>query len=181
MNYTIGIGALLDTDTFNTVRSLELAAASATNNFAGLGQPPHITIKRPFKVVSIDDIDKVLAHVEEVAKRTSAFTVQYSGLGNFSETTLFLTLESSQELQKLHSELLSKLKESFADAESPHEGQQMLFHTSIATNLHEDQLESARRKVYGDVAATCYVHRLGLFLGLNNNAHWVVIAEKELS
>jgi 2'-5' RNA ligase len=181
MNYTIGIGALLDTDAFNTVRSLELAVASATNNFAGLGQPPHITIKRPFEVVSVDDIDKVLAQVEEVVEKTPAFTVQYSGLGNFGHTTLFLAVETSPELQKLHRELLSRLKESFTDAESPHEGQQMVFHTSIATNLQEDQFESARKKIYGDVAVACHIRKLGLFLGIDNNTHWAVIAEKELS
>ncbi|HEX8763372.1 MAG TPA: 2'-5' RNA ligase family protein, partial [Candidatus Saccharimonadales bacterium] len=101
MSFTVGIGALLDTKTSNTVRFLELTAADATKNFDGLAQPPHITVKRPFSVASLEDIEKLQALLEGLAQKTPAFNVHYSGMGSFGNSTLFLAVQSSKDLQHL--------------------------------------------------------------------------------
>jgi 2'-5' RNA ligase len=181
MSYTIGIGALLDTETFNLVRSLELDAALATRNYAGLGQPPHVTIKRPFQVATLDDVNKLCKLLSDTAQQTSAFNLSYSGLNNFGDSTLFLAVRPSKELQKLHESLLSTLKTMFKSAESLHEGKEMVFHTSVAVNLEKGQLQTAKEKLRNDVAVSCTVRKLGLFLGLDNNTHWSIISEAELA
>jgi 2'-5' RNA ligase len=181
MSYTIGIGALLDTKTFNLVRSLELTSASATQNYAGLGQPPHITIKRPFQVATMEDVEKLRKLLSNVTQQTAAFDVQYLGLGNFGDTTLFLAVQPSAELQELHEKLLSTLQATFGSVESPHEGKEMVFHTSIAVSLQKDQLQLAKGKLTEDTATSCHIGKLGLFLGLHDNTHWSIISETELA
>ncbi len=180
MSYTVGIGALLDTETFNLVRFLELASASATRNYAGLGQPPHITVKRPFQVDTLEDVEKLRKLLSDVARQTAPFDVQYRSLGSFGDTTLFLTVQPSAELQKLHEMLLGALRGVFGSVESLHEGKEMVFHTSIAVGLQEDQLQMAKEKLSEDVAVSCSIRKLGLFLGLDDNTHWSVISEAEL-
>ncbi len=181
MSYTVGIGALLDTETFNLVRSLELTSATATQNYVGLGQPPHITIKRPFQVATMADVEKVRKLLSDIAEQTVAFDVQYSGLGNFGDTTLFLAVQPSAELKELHEKLLATLQTMFDSIESLHEGAEMVFHTSVAVGLQKDQLQIAKGKLSEDVAVSCSIRKLGLFLGLDDNTHWSIISEEKLT
>lgn len=181
MSYSIGIGALVDDETFNKVRSLELVTTAATGSYAGLGQPPHITIKRPFQVESIDDIAKVQGIVADIADATAAFSVTYAGLDNFGEETLFLAAGSSPELETLHETLLSKLRATFGAVEMPHEGKEMVYHTSIALGLAGNQIQQLATKLGDDLPASCTIHKLGIFIGLDNNTHWAVISEVKLA
>ena len=181
MSYAVGIGALLDTETFNLVRSLELTSASATHNYAGLGQPPHITIKRPFQVNAMEDVERLLSLLHDVAQQTTAFDVRYSGFGNFGDTTLFLAVQPSAGLQKLHEKLLATLQATFGSIESLHEGPEMVFHTSVAVNLQKGQLQLAKERLNEDIVVSCSIRKLGLFLGLDDNTHWSIISEEKLA
>ena len=79
MKYTIGIGVLFDESTHNLIRDIELRLAKETKNFAGLGQPPHVTVKRPFDVDKIKDSSQAAkskfspwnsGYYDEMAKKT---------------------------------------------------------------------------------------------------------------
>ncbi len=184
MKYTIGIGALFDESTYNSVRDIELILSNRTNNFAGLGQPPHVTVKRPFDVETIDDIGKCLSIMNDLAARTNAFDLKLSGIGNFSDAVLYLQPSHDQNLIDIHNELITKIESAFPGSKTNREGESMVFHSTLAMDLITQQFETAKQ--YLDSLApeqlefTTHVRKVGLFLGIDNNTHWVVIAEKIL-
>jgi 2'-5' RNA ligase len=183
MSYTIGIGALIEGEAFNDVRSLELTAAAVTHNFAGLGQPPHITVKRPFTVPTEEDIKKVQQVVHELCKQTAAFNVQLAGFGHFGDTTLYLTPQPCPQLHDLHTQLLAKLQAVLSEEETAFEGKDMLFHVSIATSLRPGELQAAQQactSVDGNPVIQTTIGTLGVFIGLDNNTHWSVLSEEKL-
>lgn len=181
MSYTVGIGALVDGETFNKVRSLELTIAAATGSYTGLGQPPHITVKRPFQIGSVDDIAKLQSLVADIARTTPAFTVVYGGLDNFDDTALFLAVAPSRNLEILHETLLSKLQTTFGSVEAPHEGTEMVYHTSVALGLQGGQAQQLVAKLDNSLPTSCIIHKLGIFLGLDDNTHWSIISEIKLA
>lgn len=180
--YAIGIGALLENKTFNMVRHLEIRVAEATSNTNGLNQSPHITIKRPFMVKSLKDVDDVKTILSGIISNVQPFNLEYIGLETFGDSVLYLAVKQPNEaLQSLHSTILSRLLVSY-DAQASFEGDEMVFHTSIATNLQNGQMSLAKDAVkdssmYG---AEVTVRKVGIFMGLDNNS-WVIISEHELS
>jgi len=183
MSFTIGIGVLIESEAFNDIRSLELTAAAATNNFAGLGQPPHITVKRPFTVATEEDIRQVQQAVHDICEQAAQFDVQLTGFGSFGDTTLYLTPQACPQLVSLHTQLLAKLQAVFGEVEAAFEGKDMRFHASIAIDLRPGQLKIAQEAcapAASDVIIEATISKLGVFIGLDDNTHWSVLSEEKL-
>lgn len=113
MKYTIGIGVIFDESTCNTIRGIELNLANDTGNFAGLGQPPHVTVKRPFDVSSIEDIQKCQSILSGLAANTETFDLELSGIGNFSDSVLYLRPTYSKNLIAIHDDLVTEIESIF--------------------------------------------------------------------
>lgn len=184
MKYTIGIGVLFDESTHNLIRDIELRLAKETKNFAGLGQPPHVTVKRPFDVDKIKDIHKCQEIMNDLAARSKPFNLKFSGIGNFSDKVLYLHPIYNENLVTIHNELVDEIETIRPGSKGTREGENIKFHSTLAMDLTTQQFLVAEQYL-GSLNLdllnfTAQVQRIGLFLGIDHNTHWAVIAEKAL-
>ena len=185
MTYTIGIGALINGPSYNYLRKIEVQIGDTVGNFSGLGQPPHVTIKRAFEVKGISGIRKCERAMDALANKKKPFDVQFAGVGNFGNSVLYLRLAPNDTLVAMHSQLLDTLEPVFPKAIGTLEGENMVFHSTIAMGLEVEQYNKARELLdtypVESLAFAGSVNKLGLFLGIENNTHWAVISEADLT
>jgi len=174
MSFTIGIGVLLEESANNRLRELELALAKKSGNWSGLGQPPHITVKVPFEVESMEDVNKVRVLMHDLAKRTKSFQVEIDGYSNFGDKVLYGVVKNTEEFLQLSDPLIDALTEDGQPKE--YERGRMIFHSTLATNLSSNEYETALKQLQDEtLSITTAAIGLGLFMGIDNLQHWVVI------
>ena len=184
MSYRIGIGLLIDAPFYNNIRSLELEIAGATKNSAGLRQPPHVTVKRTFEVDSIADITKCAEIMGMVAKKYNSIPLSFQGIANFHKKVMYMQVAPSSPLRRMHKDLLTALELKFSNARSTLEADEMVFHTTLAMELSSEQFGIARQ--IADALPTdatnftATAQRIGLFLGIDDNTHWIVLSDQKL-
>lgn len=182
MKYTIGIGVLFDENSYNAIRDIELELSERTNNFSGLGQPPHVTVKRPFAVEGIEDIKKCESIMQDVATRAKSFQLELSGIGSFSNTVLFLRPEQNKNLEDIHDNLINEIESVFPSSKTVHEGDNMIFHSTLAMDLSPQEFHIAKNYMdsipHEKLSFMVRVQKIGLFLGVDNNTHWITLSER---
>lgn len=184
MAYKVGIGVLIGNETCNEIRHVELQLAEATGNWSGLNQPPHITVKRPFEVANLDELQQIVEVFDRTLSSIEPFSITYRGITDFNRQVLLLEVGVSKALVQLHQALLDALEQVVATAKQPFEGGLgMIFHTSLALSLKEDEFIRARKLADALVNAQfdqeTPITRVGLFFS-NDATHWAVVREKEL-
>ncbi|HVS58583.1 MAG TPA: 2'-5' RNA ligase family protein [Candidatus Saccharimonadales bacterium] len=176
MSFMIGIGVLLEEAATNRLRQFELRLAKESGNWSALRQPPHITVKVPFPVNSTADIDKVSGIMAALAERTDNFEIELQGFGNFGDTTLYAAVKNTHELLNLSDQLIEEFTEPGEARER--EQRRMIFHSTVAKDLGTKEYEKARKYLqHESLALKARAQGLGLFLGIDNLQHWVVISE----
>lgn len=174
----------MDDEPYNMVRSLELQIAGAINNWSGLNQPPHVTVKRPFRVSNFQQLQKVITAFDSIAAETAAFNIYYDNIDFFGQNVLFLKVRENNQLQQLHANMLASMEAVVPGAMQPKEGEEMVFHTSLALSLNE--LEFTSSKVLGrDLSVGLLplqvpIKQIGVFFSTDNE-HWVIIRNKQLA
>ena len=186
MKYTIGIGALINGKWANRIRELELQVGDMVNNYTGLGQPPHVTIKRSFDVDGIKGIRKCEEIMSALAKDCAGtFNITFDGIGHFGESVLFLQVVPNDTLLSMHKKLLTSLEPIFPGSTGKIEDGNMVFHSTLAMGLELGQFNKAQHLLNQypreDLSFIIPIQKLGLFLGIDDNTHWVVISEVEVS
>lgn len=180
MSFTIGIGVLLEEHANNKLRDLELLLATANNNWSGLGQPPHITIKVPFEVTSMSDIENVRSIMINLARQTQQFEIGLQGFGNFGDKVLYAAIQDATILQNLSNQLINQLTKS--EEAQKYEKEKMIFHSTLAMNLDPSQYSIAKTSLDNEsLELRTTAISLGLFLGIDDLQHWAVIHEVPLN
>ncbi len=183
MSYSIGVAALLEGKAFNIVRSLEVAINEKLPKASSLNQPPHVTIKRPFVVNTRQDIEHVSRLINLVVSDEKSFNIEYNGVDSFSDKALIMPLKKPlTELKSLHRRLVGELSR-FYDCRVNFEGDAMIYHTSLATNLKGRDIETAKAAIAEMTIpeGAVSIDKIGLFLNTNNGSEWVIIEEIHLS
>ena len=176
MSFTIGIGVLLEEAANNRLRELELLIAQATGNWTGLGQPPHVTIKVPFEVASMEDIHKTGVLMHRLAAQTKSFPVEIYGFGNFGEQVVYGVVKNSDEFTGLSNPLIDALISD--DQKREYERGRMIFHSTLGLKLNSREYKLAIKKLEQEtLQLSTRAVGLGLFLGIDELKHWVVIDE----
>ncbi len=181
MPYTIGIGALIEGEANNNIRKIELGLADKIGNSKGLGQPPHISVKRSFTVPDLATIAQVEALMHEIAKKSRPFDVGLEGVGSFADKVLYLKVLANDSLQTMHQDYLNAFRPVLPESIGKLEGDKMVFHSTLAMGLTPEEFKEG--KDYLDIAPeetytfTTSINKVGLFLGVDDNSHWVVINE----
>lgn len=180
MQYSIGIGVLLEGLVFNELRALEMQLAEQISNSDGLVQPPHITVKTPFSVPDLRSVAKVIEIMTEITANTPPFTLELNGFGSFAQSVLYAQVAPNKHLSRLHQQCLTQIESFFPGARGPYEGDNIVFHSSIALGLSEKQIDDAL-KTLERIGFLAYrrdvvVENVGLFMNLNDQ--WIVIHEE---
>jgi 2'-5' RNA ligase len=182
MKFTIGIGVLIEGDAFNSLRNTELRLRLKNGNADGLQQPPHVTVKRPF-VVNEEIFEHARSILHMTAQKFAPSQVKLTGESAFGTSVVFASVEPSEFLTRLHESLLKSLDTHGVQPDT-FEGQNMVFHSTLAMNLTPDQFEKSQ-DILQNLRLTwpliCNVSKLGLFLAIDDDRHWIVIDEATLT
>jgi 2'-5' RNA ligase len=115
------------------------------DTYAGLTQPPHVTIKWPFEVTDIKPFEQ---YCEELSKTIKSFEIVYDGYGFFEPKVIFLKVVSIKKLINLHMKVLTELKEKFHIQKNKFEGPEQVFHTTLVMeDISEDNFYKAKKEV----------------------------------
>lgn len=182
MSFTIGIGALIENEPFNELREVALRLAIMTNNWCGLSQPPHVTIKRPFEVKDLATIKKVARDMEYIATAQAPFKLKLAGRKSFGQAVIYVPVADNQTLDKLHAQLLERLAPYYQETDK-FEGSKMVFHGTLAMDLSSKEYKIGMSELQSSELNTSFnipVTTLGLFLGIDDLTQWVVIHQSPL-
>jgi hypothetical protein len=175
MKYKIGIGILLPDHNFNVIRKHELIIAEHLDTTLGIAQPPHITIKRPIELATVEALEAMLSKLRKL-KLGHIEPITYSEIDTFPAGVLFLRAESSESLKRIHQKLLEFCTE-FSKEKDPYEGSDMVFHTTLGISLTEAQLRAIRPSLDNlpNEISAFIPTQIGVFMWLPSNDSWVVI------
>lgn len=176
----IGFGLILPSEVSNVVREFEIALMRATDSQAGLSQDPHITVKRPFEI-SNTDLDKFLVILSKLSQNLKPIKVSFNGIRAFGTSTIYVEIEPNQDLNNAHNYILNFLKQCGVEADLL-DGENVVFHTTLAMNLTTDQYQQARAALESTAPFrnTFTVSEIGLFLHLESHDAWVVLSRFQL-
>lgn len=182
MPYSIGIGVLLEGVAFNELRALEMELAERVGNTNGLVQPPHITVKAPFSVPDYDTVRQVISAMEEIAERIPPFSIELNGFADFGGSVLFAKVTPNEEIRALHQHYLTRIEAIVPGARGQFEGDNVVFHSSIALGLNPPQFDNAlkhlQQRWLRSYRRRVYAEKVGLFMNLNDQ--WIVVHETQL-
>ena len=179
--YRIGIGCVLADAAGDAIRQLELKIAEQTGSSLGLSQPPHVTVKRPFVIGSLHELEEFIHRLRQLVQDMRAPDITYTSIGDFAGGSVYIAVQKSDELKSLHEKLLSFCAGYGASADE-FEGDQSVFHTTVAMGLNDDQLAGARAIAetaqLANMSATS--NKLVVLLETEVNG-WVAIGTAKLS
>ena len=169
----IGFAILLDDESHNFARQMELELCNKFGLCWGLRQSPHVTIKGPFEV---KELGPFIDYLESLAKEIVPFNVELEGFNYFEPTVIFIDVKENPSLQKLHFRILKNLKEKFKIEPNPFEGKNMKFHSTVALeDVTEKKFRKARKYLEKYKPKFKFKTKtLGVFYHLGD-AGWVII------
>jgi 2'-5' RNA ligase len=124
-------------ETENMARKIMLEAHGKANlGFEMIRLPNHVSLKQPFH---IDDLDEIEKYFDEFVKTLKPLTVKLKHLKCFPSSVLgydsgvmMMVAEKSKELVELHSRLNRELEEHFGCCKGEFDGDEYMFHMTIA-------------------------------------------------
>ena len=169
----IGFAILLDDESHNFARQMELELCDKFGLCWGLRQSPHVTIKAPFDT---EKLEPFVDYLEGLAKEIVPFDVELNGFNYFKPKVIFLDVKENPSLKDLHFRILKDVKEKFKIEPHQFEGENVKFHSSLALeDVTEEKFEKAKKYL------TKYnpnfkfkAKTLGIFYHLGD-AGWVIV------
>lgn len=176
----VGIGLVPNEDVSTQIITLEKELSKFIGSDSGLKQPPHITIKSPFEV---SDMTRIEMFFDTFAETVTPIHIAFSGFGYFEPTTAYIAVKANKHLQTLHARLLRELEINLAVKPNIYEGNNAVFHTSIAINLSQNQYDSAYQYLsqLPLVSFETIFSKIGLFLLKEDTNKWIIYKSTTLS
>ena len=173
-NMRIGFAILLDDESHNFARKIELELCDKFGLGWGLKQSPHITIKSPFDTDKLEPFVKCL---ENLAKNTKSFDVELRGFNYFEPKVVFLDVIENPSLKRLHVRILEDLKKKFKIKPHELEGKNIKFHSTLAlddvTKTKFQKAKSYLKKYKPKFKFKAKT--LGIFYYLGEDGGWIIV------
>lgn len=125
----IGIGIILEEGVYNYARDLELKISNQFNTKDGLRQPPHVTIKAPFEVSSLEPF---VQYFDGLVSSIKPFELELGGVDSFAPSVIYIKVKESQELNRLHLKIVKDLETQYNVKPTQYEGADRTFHSTLA-------------------------------------------------
>ncbi|HEY8347942.1 MAG TPA: 2'-5' RNA ligase family protein [Symbiobacteriaceae bacterium] len=109
--------------------------------------PPHITVKSPFLFRQTGA--RVVEQLEATCERWKPFEIRLGGLGVFQDSILYVRVDKSEELTKLHLEIVEALDGYVETLSDRYDGNQYTPHLTIADRLTPEELIQAKQILKG--------------------------------
>ncbi len=171
----IGFAILLDDDSHNYARKLELELCKRFGLCWGLKQSPHITIKPPF---SVRRLEPFIDYAEDLAKKIRPFYVEIEGFDCFEPRVIFLDVKENPKLRNLHIRIIRDLKNRFGIKPQQPEGKNFKFHSTLAAvDVTKENIKKSKAylKTITKLKFKFKAEKLGVFYYLGRDAGWIVI------
>ena len=171
-----GIGLLLEDELFNKIRVLTLDIGNSINRKDVFNQPPHITIKRPFKIKGLNDLKKVDRLLKYCSDTFSSIELEIIGFKQFGNETIYAYPEDSKKIKSVHEKTL-KHAQSLGIIKSEFEGDDYIAHVSVVTGLYENDMTKCSRFLKNESSiGTTVLSKVGLFISTDSK-NWIVYKE----
>ncbi|MDO8487309.1 MAG: 2'-5' RNA ligase family protein [Candidatus Curtissbacteria bacterium] len=169
----IGIGILLEEDAYNYARDLELKISNQFNTKDGLRQPPHVTIKPPFEVSSLEPF---ISYFDTLVKSIKPFELELGGIDSFAPSVIYIKVTENPDLENLHLKILDELEEQFDIKPNQFEAKGYAFHSTLAMgDLSQDKYAKAMEYLQKENKSFKFKFTtIGLFY-LFEEKDWIVI------
>ncbi len=126
----IGFVILLEENAcYNFIRKIEIELYEKFGLSWGLKRSPHITIKYPFEIENMGQLEEYL---ENLAQKTRQFDVEFMEFSSFDNKVIFLDVRENPLLRKLHLKILKDLGKIFGIKGDRFEGERIKFHSTIS-------------------------------------------------
>lgn len=174
----IGYGIILEGEINNFMREMELLLFNKFNLQKGLCQPPHITIKPPFKV---EELSPYKNYLDELCKKIKPFEVELKGFSSFGKKVIYLNVKKNQKLSDIYETIFDDMKNKY-NPELKRE--EIIFHATLA---YDDIGEETFHKAYEYLRENFQpefkftIDKIGLFCQLPDESGWIMIQEKSLN
>jgi len=176
----IGFAILLEDESFNFARQVELELCQKFGLCWGLKQSPHITIKAPFDT---DKIEPFVDYLNSLAARTKPFEIKLEGFGYFEPKVIFLDVKENLKLKQLHFSILNYMKEKFKIEPHEFEGYNVKFHSAVALeDVSEEKFFQGKKylKKYNP-RFKFTAKTFGIFYYLGEDAGWIIARRIKIS
>jgi 2'-5' RNA ligase len=177
----IGFAILLDNECHNYSRKLELELCEKFGLCWGLKQSPHITIKAPFETE--ENLEVFIEYLKRISNDIKPFEIEIKGFGYFGNKVIFLDVKESEELHNIHNRILNYLKENYKINPLKTEGENVKFHSTLATHdVSPEKFERGRNYLVNKyVPSFKFIARtLGIFYYLGEEAGWIIVQRIKL-
>jgi len=177
----IGFAVLLNDETHNFARNIELELCKKFGFCWGLKQSPHITIKPPFET---DDLEKFENYLEKKAKEISSFNIEIDGFDYFKNpNVIFLNIKENKRIKQLQEDIRDELKNEHNITPTELEGDVWRFHSSVALkDVDKKKLNEALTYLKNKKAKFKFkANTLGLFYFLGEDKGWIIIKRVRIS
>lgn len=174
MTHRIGYAVLLDDESHNYAREIELDLSLQFKTRAGLRQSPHITIKPPFFV---EDIEPFVRYFDNLAKQLEPFEIELQGFDFFEPKVVFLNVVENPTLKKIHKDIVKDLQNDFEiEPNVQTEGDNVRFHSTVAlSDLSEENFYKAKNYVSNKTPHFKFTaSTLGMFYHLSPEEGWII-------
>ena len=118
--------------------------------FLSTWMPPHISVKLPFNVPSLDAIeeyfDLLAPSIEPIEIRLNKLELSTWSDGDETQGVLWLVVQQNPELRDLHLRINRELAQRFKDTRARYDGPDFRFHATVA-------IRRAPLKTYQDIYA----------------------------
>lgn len=174
MKHRIGYAILLDDESHNYAREMELDLSLKFNTRAGLRQSPHITIKTPFFV---DDLQSQIEYFDSLAHSIKPFKIHLQGFDYFEPNVIFLNVQKNRTLNELHQKIIHELQSEYKIEPDPStESDNVRFHSTLALNdLSEENFYEAKKYLSNKQPQFSFQAKtLGLFYYLSPEEGWII-------
>jgi 2'-5' RNA ligase len=98
--------------------------------------PHHVSLKQPFHIESLEDIehyfDEFVKTLKPIKVRLKEVKCYPSSVFGYSSGVMVIEAEKSQELQSLHKELNEELENRFGECKADFDGDDYIFHMTVA-------------------------------------------------
>lgn len=135
-------------------------------------QTPYIYVKGPFESGAVVTLEKFC---ESIAKKTKPVDIDYSRYGFFEPSSIFISINSSPALVKLHVRLLLGLSKKFGIQKNSFEGPYQHFFTELAvSDISAESFTQAKSELGEWERPTMSFTAKELVLLVQKNEKWVV-------
>ncbi len=177
----IGFAILLDDESHNFARQMELELCEKCGLCWGLRQSPHITIKGPFDT---DELEPFAKYLENFAKHFEPFEIELDGFNYFEgkSNVIFLDVKENPRLKEIQSKIISDLRKKFHIEPYEIEFNGWKFHSTLATvDVSKEKLAKAKKYLKQFHPRFKFLAKtIGIFYYLGEEAGWVIAKRIQL-